>query len=575
MPNRWKWPATIAAGMTAAALTGIAVFAWQVPADSYREKLVAEAHGAGAQLQLAAPLQWQVWPPGLQAPALTLHAATENALLLEASGARISIDLPALLTGTVRAREILLLAPRIHVQQQADGRHHWEAVLTHLQAQPATPTALRLLDGALVFAHANGTPIETDIARLTLSAPATDGGRKLDAVFSTSVQNATGDNLLLEQTLQANLHGRAGKTGLEWRGVRLQTAMAGTLFPGTLNLLSTGDLHWQDARVHSPKWQSEGDYKHIGMTESVRLKMSGGLDIDLAQQTLTLPEWMLEAAPSFRAGGRATLNWRNTPAIVWQDGTLAVSAVTLSGLALQATFSNSTLTVTQFDATPGSGNFSMPFTLAREDGAPVLNASLRISNAPLASFAAALGGSNKTTGQLNANGALRIAGLTMEQWRESASGQLQLDMQNAVLADRDINAGLVERLRGYQSFLPTLADIGSAPGDVDIRHLHIDNTAESGVVTSKARIDTGHAIVTGGGQFNLKEQALSYDGRLALGKSLFADAKAGLDLPIQCRGNLIEVRLTFLEALSADCNIEDEARRELMARALKARFLGP
>ena len=114
--------------------------------------------------------------PKLQFGALQFGNAewSETAVMAEAQSISASIDIPALFTGELRIPELSLTAPRLLLEQSADGEVNWKLREDESDEAPSLPNIgrLRIEDGHL---HYRQLDDNTDL-RLSVESAGTDAG---------------------------------------------------------------------------------------------------------------------------------------------------------------------------------------------------------------------------------------------------------------------------------------------------------------------------------------------------------------------------------------------------------------
>lgn len=154
----------------------------------------------------------------------------ENGPLLTADSLEIGIDVPALLTGTIRVTKLEANSPRIVLERSADGRANWEFFAQDASAAPTPPTSGETADGqsydfsleralisnaSLRYVDASsGTDQSFSNVDLDLSWPSSDGA----AILALGI-TPFGERLELSATVADVLGLTAGE----------QTVIAGTL----------------------------------------------------------------------------------------------------------------------------------------------------------------------------------------------------------------------------------------------------------------------------------------------------------------------------------------------------------
>lgn len=571
MQGRWKYPALAAGAVSGLGLLVTGALLVLVSPDDYRDEVQAAAGKAGVALTLEAPLRWQLWPPGVQTGALQLQDRASGLPLLRAAEAHAALDIGSLLRLSPAFRELHLQGATLH-WQATDAGNNWQALLAHWQAQAASAVSLRLEDSELHWQR-GATAQRVDIRALTLAAPAADGRRTLTSQLRISYQH-DGDNLLLEPQLAARV--TTGTDALLLHDLVAEGELAGTRFPGVLGFRVLGDATLRDGVFALPAWQANGHYRRIGMDTALPWGGSGALVLGADGLRLGAAQFFTgnAAAPALAASGDITvIPARAGLQLSWQQGRLQAGALTLENITLQGALAEGRLLAETLRATQGTGTLALPFVLSREDGEPLLSLRPELRGLPLAPWLALLGNGEGAAGTLDLNGELQLKGFSLAAWQQSARGRLTLTLQDAVLPGADLNGRLAERLASQQAFLPPLA--AAATGGVDLKRLQLHNVLAEGRIDSLVEADTGRARLEAEGRYDSSARVLAYRGVLTLLPVLFSARTQPLELPLTCGSDLAATGLEFLEALSADCRIEEGAQRALMAQALRERFLSP
>ncbi len=138
LPRLVRWPAGWLAGLAAHALSGLvivlAIAFWRlaqgpVPLDPLVGEMEAALSGDGRRVTVgAALLDWRpgFGPPGLTARAVRLEDGDDRPVA-EVSALLVRVDVPALLTGTLKPRELIATGLEIHVDRDAAGDIHLRA----------------------------------------------------------------------------------------------------------------------------------------------------------------------------------------------------------------------------------------------------------------------------------------------------------------------------------------------------------------------------------------------------------------------------------------------------------------
>lgn len=257
-----------------------------------------------------------------------------------------------------------------------------------------------------------------------------------------------------------------------------------------------------------------------------------------------------------------------------QAKSLQVLSQSWSDVQVDAKASAGQLDVSALRARSGKGRFSLPFSLRMADSGNVISARPDIQDMDAALLASLLA-DKKLTGRFSSKGDVQFSGSNLQDWQKSASGELSFRLENGS-SQGNLMKGIVEKMQGYQSLLPELAaDVGKlGAGDrTDIILLDTDNRFSKGIITTRLKaLDLGHARMQGDGHFDANQQILDYGITLSLDKSVFAAKDKGMDMPMQCKGNLVEEQTDFFSALGDDCKMSEDAMHDILSRALTRRF---
>lgn len=542
-----------------------------VSPDDYRPALLAQAGAAGATLALKEPLRWQLWPPGVQVRGVTLTDKTSGAALLDAHAASASLDLVSLLRFSPALSELRLDKARL-IWQHTDAGSNWSQVIAWWQQQPESRLALRIESGELAIVRGEYSD-SLDIARLVVAAPGTDGARAVQAALRLSYQQA-GDNLLVEPVLTARLATQDGVVSLH--DLALSGELAGTMFPGALRFALTGDATLKNGELAMPVWQASGDYRRIGMASAEAWTAKGSLVLAREGLTATPVELRIGAAdrPVLTLQGQLALRPEGEALrLTWRDGHLQFGAIDMQALTMQGAWVNGELHMDIVSARQEAGQIDLPFVLRRDGGEPTLQLRPAVTNVPLGLWLALVGYGEGGSGLLDVTGDMEMQGFSADAWAQSLQGRLTLTLRDAALPATDINQSLHERLQSYQSFLPPLA--APAASAIDFKRLRLHNVMTGPHVDSLLEADTGRATLEAEGRYDRAARLLAYRGVLDLRPGTFAAAERTLELPLTCGSDLAATGLSFLEALSADCRVEEKAQKALLAQALRQRFLAP
>jgi uncharacterized protein involved in outer membrane biogenesis len=257
-----------------------------------------------------------------------------------------------------------------------------------------------------------------------------------------------------------------------------------------------------------------------------------------------------------------------------QAGSLQAFSQSWSDVQLEARASPGRLEIATLRGKSGKGSFSLPLTLSVTDKGSAISARPDIKDMDIAALAALLA-DKQLTGRFTSKGDVQLTGSTLQDWQKSANGNLSFRLENGS-SKGNLMKGIMEKMQGYKSLLPELApDAGTlGTGDkTDIVLLDTDNSFSKGIITTRLKaLDLGRARLHGDGHFDANQQTLDYGITLSLDKSVFAAKDKGMDMPMQCKGNLVEEQTDFFSALGDDCKMSEDAMHDIMSRALTRRF---
>lgn len=186
-------------------------------------------------------------------------------------------------------------------------------------------------------------------------------------------------------------------------------------------------------------------------------------------------------------------------------------------------------------------------------------------------------GEPELSGKVRASGKVQMQGESLADLLQSAQGESLVKLENGRLHGTNFMSGLLEKLGNYGSLMPELAAGANSNADkhTDIISLVASTSIDQGIIASKTfMVNLGKASIKGDGSFDAGQRIMDYTFNLNLDKSLFAARTENLQLPMQCRGNLAEEQLEFIEAFAADCKTDDKAINEIISKNLIKRFSG-
>ncbi|HEX6591070.1 MAG TPA: AsmA family protein [Moraxellaceae bacterium] len=617
-----KTAAKLAAGTTAglalaAGIIGLRLYSTDL--DAYKKTLQATvAQQAGVKLALPDRLQWQLWPFGITLGALQLTTADGSALL-EAGQAAVTLSPATLLGAEPRITALSLQDAGMHLLTH-DGHSNWQDVLEKLGSAP--DSGLQAIQLQKSYVDINGAATRIDIEQASVQRA--QGQQKLQARLSYNHLDESGGNLLLQGSLSATLSWLP-QGGLRLADSQVGTDISSTALPGQLRLDSSGTLEWQQGRLRSNALKTVANYRNLSMAEPATATLHSVLDIDLAAARVALPTLKLawrpaqgpavdadanlevEAGGAFRVQdlvisthirdasgkalplalqGRAQGDWRqgrlqldNTvlqSADFKADSSAAVTLPALSRGLFQGEALLQGMTARLQLQSSGADKTRITVSVVPVAASHGLKASLESEDIRTA---AALLGLPAAAGALAASVDLQSPQLGIDSLLQQARGHVSVNARQLQLPGNNPMQVVAEKLEGYQSLLPPLRkDVLSAAtqGPGLIRTLQMETDVAAGVLnTRQLTIALEKATLKGSGQFDQQKQTLDYTLELALDKSLFADNRQAITVPMTCKGNLAEEQLTFIEALNADCKAADGAMNSLLSKALSRRFLSP
>jgi uncharacterized protein involved in outer membrane biogenesis len=173
-------------------------------------------------------------------------------------------------------------------------------------------------------------------------------------------------------------------------------------------------------------------------------------------------------------------------------------------------------------------------------------------------------------GKANFNGNFTVKGNSTDAFMKSVSGNADLKFDNGVLHGVNAMKELTAALGKYQGLVElatgkNLATEAEKQNDTQIAAFNASNTIENGVVNSKSlNADLRRAKVAGSGSFNLVTQAVDYQFKLNLDKSVAGDRYAAYALPVACKGSLAG-------NLASLCKLDSKAVQEMALKAAAAK----
>lgn len=553
--------------------------------DRYRETLIAEvAEQTGAALTLDAPLQWQLWPTGIQAKGIKLLDA-QNKPLLQAEEATAFIKIGDLLKGNSGISGLSLQQVDARVDIAEDGSSNWDTVLdkiVHAQSHALDTFDIRKM--RLTWHTSNQEQdIIFDDAHLAINELASNKPL-IEAEFLTSRQDKQGGNLLLQNTFKTRAYKQ--KSGWLLKGSRLTSILSSTYIPGQSSLDLQADFEIAEHTISSPGFRAIILYKNMNMPQPEQAILTGSLNINAGESLLTIGNVI------FKSSGKAASQLKaKSLAGNWKTGELSSQHLSL------ATFVNS-----KEYATPKGKELSLSCDLTRiENGWQLKDILVEIDESRLHGdltitleengphYVATLAGQGVAAadiaillkqkgiqGTVDFKANLDATGSDIPSLLENGQGNLSLKLTDGRLTDLSIPGKLWERLENARNLLPDLAESSPVSDNTgtNLKSFVMVNKLENGIISTKnLELDAEQLTLKVSGEYDVKETSLSYTGQLNIEKSFFNNLKKPYVMPIECVSTLNEENLTFLEALETNCGMTQEAKRETLTNALRQRFL--
>lgn len=536
------------------------------------EKWQSDMRASGVEVILASPLQWQLWPLGLKSGALTLSTQIDG-VLLSSPSVILALSPADIFSG--RAGELRLESAHLVYRRHPDGNSNWDVLLT--QSGKAKLRGIALENAtADIWTPDSTQPLQINISALHWQ----DIGQAvmpLRADFLMSVQNSAQENLLLENTLRSEIHALAGQE-TQLKNMELATTASSTSIPGTLLFNSSGNITLSQAGWQSYALRINAEFKAPGLTEPAKADVLAAVQSNWQKGTLTLPNL------SIKAGGQ---HWQTQGDIVahWADKSLHAEKLTLmhqaseksasrsleiSDLKLATAHENGKRLAT-LSGKIGAGQIEIPVTATLTPASMEISAHASTRQLELADLRSWLG-DPEARGKLDLDATLHLQGQSLEALQQG-DGHLTLRLKDGRIGTVSILPMLRERLQGYASLLPELAATpAAAEKGTTFNDLQLTLNMKQGVITTeKLHADMVLARLDASGSYNRNSGLMDYHGKLALDRRLFTKG-AGMELPLRCAGNLQEEQVDFISGLETDCKVDEQAKQDLLARALIQRF---
>jgi hypothetical protein len=523
----------------------------------------------GFTTEMPAVLQWQLWPLGLKAGSLRL-SNQQGETLLETPHVFVGLsisDVFSAQTGVLHLQDATFFYRR-----HTDGSTNWDNFLK----SPDTPPLRGL---TLLNAHLEiHSPLST--TAFNISIPALEWQNTehlLHTDFLISSIDESQNNLLIEGTLQSDVM-PYGESSWQFKTAMLETTLSSTRLPGTLVFKSTGDLELQSGSLRSDALDIQAGFKVPGQIQDLTADIRAAFHIDWQKGVIALPslrtkvgshEWQLQGDMVANTANR-TLQAAQLAVIRNAGGTAAEQRLDISNFSASAKTADGQHQF-QLSGRIGEGRLDIPATIRLSADSAAISASVEASRIDLVNFRNWINDSD-ARGVLTLTAQATAQGRSLRELQDKAEGQLSLSLQDAKLGRISVMPPLLERLQGYATFLPALAKTANAEKGTAIRSLQLQSTLKDGVIiTDKFQADIDLARLNATGRYDSRQGLMDYHGKLILDKRLFL-ASTHFELPIVCQGNLHEEQVDFVGGLETDCNVEEQAKQDLLARALISRF---
>ncbi len=174
-------------------IAALLVLPFLIDLNGYKPRIVAEVKQAtGRDLAIAGPIRLSLLP----LPVVTLDgvsfanpAGAKDPNMAEVKSVAVWLSLPALLTGTLAASEVTLVAARVNLEIDAAGQPNWAFAPSADANGPLPVTRFRVEGGTLSFSDAR-TGLSVSADRLDLSASATSMTGPIALAGNGSVDDA-------------------------------------------------------------------------------------------------------------------------------------------------------------------------------------------------------------------------------------------------------------------------------------------------------------------------------------------------------------------------------------------------
>lgn len=540
-------------------------------AAAQQEQWLAEMQERGVQIALASPLQWQLWPLGLRSGAVTVKTVKDGNLLQAVSAALVMTP-SAIFSG--KAGELRFEDARFVYRQHSDGSSNWDALFKNSGDSPVQ--GLVLENASLEIWTANAAqPLEVSIKQLHWR----DIGQSvmpLQADFMISMQNATQDNLLLENSLHTMIS-KASDSGWLLQGLELATTVSSTRLPGTPVLKIQGDIHLQPSGWSSEALLAHADYRAPGLAESGGAEIVSAVQGEWQTGIFKLPKISIKAGEvTWQMEGDTELRWTEKALLA---NHLVITSTTEKSAVRQLEMTEVAFSIqreaekflTTLRGRIGAGYFEIPVTAILTPDSVSIGARASAHQIDLVQLRRWLG-DDEAAGLLDLNASATLQGQSAQELLENSAGSVNLILKNGHLGSIAVMPILHERLQSYASLLPELVVSTSPETGTSLRHLQLAISLKQNVFTTeKLSADIDLARLEAGGSYDRHSGKMDYRGTLALDGRLFTTAK-GMELPLLCQGNLHEEQVDFVSGLETDCKVDDQAKQDLLGQALIRKF---
>ncbi len=243
-PSTRKRLLIVGGGVVGLLLVVLLAAPFLIDANSYKPEIIAAVKKAtGRELAVDGRIDLSLLPT----PTATVAGVkffnvpgSKNPYMVEVKSVSVKVSLPALLTGSIEASEVILVEPKIVLEVNSEGKPNWEFAPSVAEAKPAAPTPgsprplslgrLVIENGTLIFSDSKtGLSVVADKANFTAAVGSFDGPY---SVKGEAILN--GAPLKIDLSIGAkDASGHDTQLALEAAGGRLS-------FKGTLSALGPG-----------------------------------------------------------------------------------------------------------------------------------------------------------------------------------------------------------------------------------------------------------------------------------------------------------------------------------------------